>query len=239
MACRVDVGSSACQSKDSAGHPGIFLSTHNGARCAKRANDVEMAFYEHAQRARLPILKHMPKMYTKCTHKGGAYIEFENMKRGMQSPVELDIKLGKFSADWNDLVAQGLSYFRVAFKTVYRTVANVVSGRITRHFAPARFKWAHVRDPHAAFRDFFQGGQRAARARIVPRLRAIAEALRQTPHLRTVGMSVLLVYDRSNPDKVNVKLIDFAHTMPVDRAHPSQGYAVSGIENVARCIEAI
>jgi hypothetical protein len=228
-----------CQLPDSAGHPGKILTTHNGARCAKQTNTIEMDFYDYVKRMKASLLKHMPKLYTKCTHDGKRFVEFENLKRGMQAPIELDIKLGKHTADRGDLEAQGLSNFRIAYKIMFSAVVNTASGRRNTYFAPTRFNLTKKsRDPVAVFKAFFKDcTDPGVREGVLRDLKGCADAFRAMPPLRTVGVSVLMVYDQKRPSlPVQIKLIDFAHTVPVKNPHKSHAYTVAGIENMHNCI---
>jgi len=231
--CKLDKTHNMCQTKESAGHPGTILGLVDKT-CAKRANQAEYDFYLYARKHKLPILKHMPKMYGICSHGDGMYMRVENIKVGMKQPVELDVKLGKFSSDYGDMRDQGVSFLRALYKSTVRTLANVGQGRISRNFAPAKFSFSTL-SPRSAFRKFVEGngGNDKTREEIVLKLNAIVDDLRKIKiNIRMIGVSLLIAYDAANPSKVQVKMIDFAHTMPVNEASHSLQYVISGIENI-------
>ena len=228
-----------CQSKSSAGHPGSILPSSRTGACLKRVKtDVELDFYRYAERHRLPILKFMPKVRTdsECVYKQNKYIEIENIKSAMEDPVELDIKLGKFASDFRDLRDQGKSILSALAKTSYLRITNVASGRTFRRFAPARPGLMYL-PPETVFEDYFRqgGATRQTRKGFRTKLLALRSALKETDEkckIRMIGASVLLVYDRANPNKTDVKLIDFAHSVMVATKHKSLEYMIQGLDNM-------
>lgn len=58
----------------------------------------------------------------------------ENIKRGMAEPMELAIKLGKYTSDMSDLLSSGMGALQAAAKTIKMRAADVLSTSFLNNF---------------------------------------------------------------------------------------------------------
>ena len=217
--------------KTSGGHNESFFSSST-TTCAKLANKKELCFYNFAIKNKLSILDYMPVMHSLCVMNGKPYIELENLKAGMKSPHELDIKLGKHSADYQDLRELGMNHFDAFMKATRMRSANVITELTDYKWSPRSRDFVGV--PHQlVFSEYFNcSSGDLARAKMILEVKKIIDAMKELLTMRIHGMSILFIYDRDQPSNVRVKLIDFAHATSIMRKNDSINYIIAGLESL-------
>jgi len=217
-----------CKDEKSIGYTDLFST--DKYTCAKKTNNVEYNFYKHVIENSLKIKDHIPKLKGVCNFNKTKYIQVENLKANMKKPIELDIKLGKHTVDFQNLKDQNMSWVSAIYKTSKIALRDKFDSRHIHHFGTSHVDYWGLK-PNDMFDKFF-GQNQKTKLRVRNKIKKIIGSLQELKNIRIIGMSLFIVYDFDKPENVKVKLIDFAHTMFVDKHHKSQDYVIHGLENI-------
>jgi len=126
----------ACRapSATSSGHDGKIYTSTSG-HCVKKSSPNEINFYTTLDAyppggAVAALLTVMPTFFGTCQ----GHVIMENIKHGMSEPIELAIKLGKYTSDINDLLSSGMGTLQAAAKTIKMRVADALTTSRTHNF---------------------------------------------------------------------------------------------------------
>lgn len=209
-----------CQGKNSGGHPGTILSIDTRF-CAKRTTaqvNRERLFYEKvwADNSEFAWLRFaLPKYKGLCHHNQSLYSVLQNLKAGMDSPKELDIKLGKASASKQELKDKASLISAVVKKNRHKVLDRVTISHLFGFRVEGVSGWRGSKielmrtEPEIVWGKYFSS--EAVRLQVLAQLRRIIKAVDAHQHqLYMMGSSILIVHD-PDTEKVVVKLIDFEH----------------------------
>jgi len=233
-----------CQSKTSGGHEGALISTKSGY-CAKLTNKTELEFYRDMYKLNKPIVNHMPLYQGVCELNGETRILVKNLKEGMKKPIEIDIKLGKYTAYLSELLESGYSLRDAVLKTSKMRIGNnftslgeynfVIVGGNFYESEKINKKNIQLIDPVYLLNLFTCYDKTDKINSIIKRkLSRVLKDLIETKYISLIGSSIYIVYDATDVQKNNIKLIDFAHSHVLKVPHKSQNECIIGLKNLIK-----
>jgi hypothetical protein len=234
-----------CQTESSGGHEGALISIKSGY-CAKITNKTELEFYRDIYKLNKPIKYHMPFFNGVCKFEGHPRIMVKNLNDGMNKPIEIDIKLGKYTAYLSELVDSGYSLIEAGVKTSrMRIVDNFTSSEqynfviVGGNFFDKSInnKSIQIMDPLYLLELFLSHDKTGKIRNIIKnKLKRIVKDLKATKYISLIGSSVYISYDKKEPSKNNIKLIDFAHSHVERIPHKSLDECLIGLNNLIKLI---
>ena len=193
-----------------------------------------------------PIKYHMPLFKGVCKFEGNSRIMVKNLNDGMNEPIEIDIKLGKYTAYLSELVDSGYSFINAAIKTSRMRIANNFTSTEQYNFVivggnffdnKINNKFIQVMDPLYLLELFLNHDKSGKIRTIIKRkLNRLVKDLEATKYISLIGSSVYISYDKKEPRKNNIKLIDFAHSHVEKVPHKSQDECLIGLNNLIKLI---
>lgn len=245
-----------CLSKGSGGH-GTIYSYNNGKYCAKQVSnnvfeDKEILFYHnncYIKNSR--ICRYLPEYQGICNKENKNYVLIQNLKNGMEEPIEMDIKIGKETASFKILEKENNSILGSLFKRVRHKIIDSLMSISSKYyfrveglsgFNGSKNKLMKL-CPFEAFKIYFSHDTNdLALKQMYKDLNKILKFVNSKKfNYYMMGSSIYFAYDKSDPTKNIVKLIDFAHSGSVDELNKKfktkiQKYQ-GGISNLFKMIK--
>lgn len=243
MSCKLNK-INTCQSKSSGGHEGALLSTINGT-CAKKTNKTELEFYRDIYKIHSPLTNHIPLYKGICKLNNINRLVVENLKLNMKNPIEIDIKIGKYTAYLSELLNSGYKTSNAIIKTTKMRLSNSFTSSQDLKFRVVGGNFINKNKITIQLYNqeylltLFVNNNKDIIKPIINKLKIIINALNKTKFISLIGSSVYIVYDSANTKNINVKLIDFAHSHILNEPHPSQQECIIGIKNIISVLKQI
>lgn len=229
-----------CQTKGSGGHLNGLLATNDG-HCAKSTNKTELEFYRDVYKKNLPLAQVIPEFNGICEYNNEYRLLLENVKKNYKDPCEIDIKLGKYSAYLDELINKGDPVIHSIIKTIRMRIGDSLTASDQFNYRVAGGNFSNISKQDIKLYDSnslidkYLNDNKVLMKNLVKHLENIKDKLISTSknqNLMLIGLSVYILYEKTNPNKCNVYLIDFAHSKLVEKKHESQKYCLNGLTNL-------
>lgn len=229
-----------CQNKGSGGHVNGLLATTDG-HCAKLTNKTELEFYRDIYKKHLPLADVIPEFNGICDYDNESRLLLENVKKDFKNPCEIDIKLGKYSAYLDELINKGEPVLHSIIKTMKMRISDTLTSSDQLYYRVAGGNFSDISKKDIKLHDsnslidVYLNDNKLVMRNIIQELENIKNKLLLTfkkQNLVLVGLSVYIIYDKTNPKKCKAYLIDFAHSKITNKKHESGKYCIVGIENL-------
>tara|TARA_Y100001970_G_scaffold290278_1_gene423496 strand:- start:1726 stop:2538 length:813 start_codon:yes stop_codon:yes gene_type:complete len=220
-----------CQKKGSAGHLGTIKSVKK-KYCAKIINNMkskELKFYnKNCSKKKRPICKFMANYDGICVDNKIKYIVLEDLTKGMSDPWVMDIKVGRITASYDELVGKKKISSRKKLKYLSKKIRHRLLSLITisnkygfRATSLPKSKKSRLTigmlNPQKMFSIFFKKDKKnLALTNIIKKLQKFNNFVQSEEfnEYSFVGSSILFIYDsaKNKNNKVNLAPIDFFHS---------------------------
>ena len=206
-------------------HPGAFKT--EGGRLIKRTEHTESVFYAETLPTVVGLAAFCPKCFGVVEEGGEFFVLMEDLCHGFAKPSVADIKMGRTSVGEDNSEERRRERMEVEPKTTMGQLGMRFIGKVVYDPKEGKYtkydkKWGYALQEaqfNSSLLHFFQHKDPKVTLFLlqsaVRQVAAILEWFKNQNSFIFLRSSLLFVFDGANPTELRVKMIDFAHVIPI------------------------
>jgi len=231
-----------------AGHEGSMLK-QGADKIMKPVSRNEISFYEGFYAKYPTVQTFAPKFYGTQKKEDKTYIVMEDLTAPFKKPCIMDIKMGISSVGEDATPEKKESMRKKDESTTTVTLGiricglRVFQSKKNEYIVKDKPWGKKVKDNsmNESIGLFFNNGESIRKDVIkafLPKLKQVEQWFKSQKHLRFYSSSLLFLYEGSStePVKVDVRMIDFAHVHEIHDGGKDDGY-ITGLTNLIKAFE--